>query len=59
MYSSTFIYVCFSSMDFTEAAEVEETADEPVTYKVIEKGSQRGGPMLVQNSGFSYTQTQH
>ena len=33
---------------------VEASADRPIAYKVLEKGSKRGGKLLVSGDGHSY-----
>ena len=42
-------------MAFADASEVQQTGEEPITYTVLDKGSQRGSQLLVESSGYSYT----
>ena len=42
-------------MAFAHASEVQQTGEEPITYTVLDKGSQRGSQLLVESSGYSYT----
>ena len=46
----------FCSRSFVDGLALSKTIlpDEPVTFSILEKGSKRGGRLLVSSDGFSY-----
>ena len=46
------LYFIVRSMAFVDASEVQQTGEEPITYTVLDIGSQRGSQLLVESSGY-------
>ena len=49
------MFVSFSSLDFPDPAEVSVCNSDEVSYTILEKGTERGKPLLVESRGYSYS----